>query len=823
MNRVLDWFRAAGREPFPFQLECWEAYLIGRSGLLHAPTGTGKTLAAWLGPVMEFEREGAAAQRQPLRVLWITPMRALATDTTRALQECAAALELPWTVEKRTSDTSAAQRARQRESLPTALVTTPESLSIQLSQPGARQRFAGLRAVIVDEWHELLSTKRGVQAELCLARLRRWTPGLRIWGLSATLSNLDGAMDALLGAGPQREAACLISGDMDKAIEVETVLPARGVERFPWAGHLGLSLIDEALAAIDRAKTTLFFTNTRSQAELWYRAILRTRPEWMGQVAIHHGSLERGVRDEVENLVRDGRLRCVVCTSSLDLGVDFSPVDQVIQAGGPKGIARLIQRAGRSGHAPGRTSRVLCIPTHAMELVEFAAARDAVERRELESREPLRLALDVLAQHLITIALSEPFDEMAMLQEVRSTHAFSGLTDDGWHWCLDFVTRGGTSLSAYPRFNRLQHDESGRLAPVSPAVSRMHRLGIGTITAEVSMTIKFVGGRSLGSIEEDFIARLSPGDRFVFGGRVLELVRVHGLTAQVRASKARTGLVPHWQGTRMPLSSRLAHAIRRRLDAARAGQFDGPEMQAARPLLELQAAWSVIPAPDELLIETTRTREGFHTFLFPFAGRLVHEGLGALLGHRLARSRPLSLITTANDYGLELLSREPLALDEAGWRSMLSSHALMDDLLACVNTGQLARRQFRDIARIAGLVTPGYPGAARPARHLQASSELFFDVLSEFDPANMLIDQARREVLDEQLECSRLRAVLEALGLSRLTRIETPRLTPLAFPLWAESLRAQQISSETWESRVRAAIESLEREAAAGPSVSGRR
>lgn len=832
MNPVIGWFTRDGRRAFPFQERAWRAYLDGFSGLIHAPTGMGKSYAAWLGPLMEYAAERGAADAapvrsgrwaraasEPIRVLWLTPMRALATDTVNALTAPIADLGWAWTIEKRTSDTGAALRAKQRERLPTCLVTTPESLSIMLSYADARDRLSTLRCVVVDEWHELLSTKRGVQAELCLARLRQWNPGVRVWGLSATLSNLDVALEALLGTGAQRDRAAIIGAEPSKAIEVESLLPPVAIERFPWAGHLGMVMLPEVLAAIERARTTLLFTNTRSQAELWFRAITRAKPEWMGEIALHHGSLDRAVREQVEDLLRAGAVRCVVCTSSLDLGVDYSPVEQVIQAGGPKGVARLIQRAGRSGHRPGATSRVLCAPANALELVEFSAAREAIARGELEDRPPMRRAIDVLAQHLVTIAVGEGFREAEMLKEVRSSHAFAALSDQEWRWCVDFIARGGSSLSAYPQFARVAPDADGVYRSATPRVQRTHRLAIGTITAELSMSVRYASGSALGMIEEDFIARLRPGDRFVFAGKTLELLSVRDMTAVVRKSAFKSGAVPHWAGSRMPISSRLAHAVRRKLDEAREGRFDGPEMQAVRPLLEIQGRWSRIPAPHELLIERVVTREGHHTFLFPFEGRLVHEGLGALLAHRVTRRAPRSVTVVVNDYGLEILSRDPLEFDAEGWRGLLSTGHLIDDLLECVNSGQLARRQFRDIARIAGLIFQGYPGATKPARHLQASSELFFDVFSEFDPGNLLLEQARHEVLSEQLEVSRLRTCLErAAGMSMVV-VDTERLTPLAFPLWAESLRMQHVTSERWEDRVRAMVDQLERAASAREPV----
>jgi ATP-dependent Lhr-like helicase len=559
LRTVLDWCARTGRKPFRYQRQAWRAFLAGESGLIHAPTGFGKTLAAWLGPVARAcqdapsEHLPATPNREnkhgpPLRVLWITPLRALANNTVEALREPINDLGLPWTVELRTGDVSSAVRLRQKRRLPTALVTTPESLSLLLSYADAAERFRTLECVVVDEWHELLGSKRGVQTELALARLRRWKPGLSVWGLSATLGNLNQARDVLLGSGARGR---IIAGPRQKRIEMVTLFPD-DIQRFPWAGHLGDQLVRQLIERIEAARTTLLFTNTRSQAELWRQAILRARPDWIDQVGIHHGSLERAIRSGVEQLLSAGDLRCVVCTSSMDLGVDFAPVDQVVQLGSPKGIARLMQRAGRSGHQPGATSRILCVPTHAFELVEFAAARAGVQARDLEARLPLEKPLDVLTQHLVTLAAGGGFVADELKAEVRTTWAYRHLTDEEWAWCLDFLTRGGKTLGAYPEHHKLRADH-GHYAVSTPRIERMHRMSIGTITSDSAMRVRMQRGAVLGTIEESFIARLKPGDVFVFAGRLVELARVRELTATVRPAKRKGGIVPRWQGGRFPL------------------------------------------------------------------------------------------------------------------------------------------------------------------------------------------------------------------------------------------------------------------------------
>ena len=798
----LAWFRARRWKPFPFQLEAWSEFLAGRSGLIHAPTGTGKTLAVAMPPLLdwlaEFPNATSRPKSVPLQVLWITPLRALANDTSKSIQEAIDGLKLPWTVELRTGDTSSAVRAKQSKLLPSILVTTPESLSLLLSYPDTRQKMSSLKCIVVDEWHDLLVTKRGVQTELCLARLRHWFPQLRAWGLSATLGNLPEALSVLMGRNAP--GARLISGDLKKRVEVTTLLPTN-VEKFPWSGHTGLNLLPQVIERIEKKRTTLLFTNTRSQTEIWFKALLNAKPEWLGDIALHHGSIDRASRQEVEARLRSGTIRCVVCTASLDLGVDFSPVEQIIQVGAPKGVARMLQRAGRSGHQPGAVSRIFCVPAHALELVEFAAVRDAIAAGDLESRSPLEKPLDVLSQHLVTVALGGGFTETEMLAEVRGSYAYRHLTDEEWRWCLDFVTRGGSALRVYPQFLRVRFQD-GRYVVTDQLISRMHRMSVGTITSDGSVTVRVVRGAVLGTVEESFIGRFKRGDRFSFAGHTLEFVRLRDMTAYVRRSKKLSGIVPQWMGGRMPLSSQLAHAVREKLSQARRGDFLGPEMQAAEPVLKIQQKWSRIPEPDELLIERVQMKNELHHFIFPFAGRLVHEGLAALVAYRVSLLSPASIAVTLNDYGFALLSSANLSLEESQLRQVFSPERLLDDLLACLNSAELARRQFREIARIAGLVFQGYPGSGKSTRQLQSSSGLFYDVFARYDPQNLLLEQARREVLERQLEVSRLSGTLQEITRMKIVMQPIARLSPLSFPLWASFVQAH-VTSEKWTERVK--------------------
>ena len=811
-----SWFARRAWQPFPFQLEVWQAIRQGESGLLHATTGSGKTYAVWLGALNRF----AAAQAQPradkpapLTVLWITPMRALAADTARALQAPLDDLGINWDIGLRTGDTGSAERARQGRRLPSALVTTPESLTLLLTRADARQAFAGLRMLVVDEWHELLGNKRGVQLQLALARLRQWHPQLIVWGLSATLGNQGHALEVLL----HPYAGRLVQGRVDKALEVDTLLPD-SIERFPWAGHLGLRMLPQVVTEIESAATSLVFTNTRSQAERWYQAILEARPDWAGLIALHHGSLAREVRDWVELGLKQGALKAVVCTSSLDLGVDFLPVERVLQIGSPKGVARLMQRAGRSGHAPGRTSRVTLVPTPSLEVVEAAAAQIAVAERRIEARDAPERPLDVLVQHLVSMALGGGFVPQALYEEVRQAWSYRELGEAQWQWALAFVRHGGDSLTAYPDYQRVEPDESGLWKVPSRRVAMRHRMGIGTIVSDASLTVKFWArggtGRSLGSVEEGFIARLRPGDCFLFGGRLLELVRVENMTVYVNRATSKKAAVPRWNGGRMPLSSELADAVVEQLGAASRGEFRSAEMRLVQPLLEVQMRWSALPTENSLLAEVLKSREGWHLFLYPFAGRHVHLGLASLLAWRMGQHQPLTFSIAVNDYGLELLSATEV--DWLRWLTpeLFSADNLLHDVLASLNAGELARRRFREIARIAGLVFSGYPGAQKSARQLQASSGLFFDVFRQYDPANLLLTQAEEEVLRQELEVGRLEQTLTRLQRRQLDVHPVRRTTPLAFPLMVERFR-ESMSSEKLADRIRRMVAELDK--AAGP------
>jgi ATP-dependent Lhr-like helicase len=817
-----QWFSARDWKPFAFQKQVWTAVKRGESGLLHASTGAGKTYAVWFAALNRFATSIAPVETprkrkplaQPLTVLWITPMRALAADTARALETPLHDLQIPWSVGLRTGDTSSSERARQSRRLPTTLITTPESLTLMLARADAQTALSTLRMVVVDEWHELLGNKRGVQLQLALARLRRWNPDLIVWGVSATLGNQAHAEQVLIPQG----GGISVQGQTSKELRVDTLLPP-AIERFPWAGHIGLKMLPQVVAEIESSPSSLVFTNTRAQSEIWYQALLEARPDWAGLIALHHSSLSRDTRDWVERALKEGQLKAVVCTSSLDLGVDFLPVERVLQIGSAKGVARLMQRAGRSGHAPGRVSRVTLVPTHSLEVIEAAAAQDAVAQRRIEPRESPQKPLDVLVQHLVSMALGGGFVPDELYEEIRGAWAYRDLTPADWTWALAFVRHGGLSLTAYPDYRRVEPDEQGVWRVPDARLARRHRMSIGTIVSDASIQLKFWskggGGKQLGSVEEGFIARLKPGDGFLFAGRLLELVRVENMTAYVKRSTAKKAAVPRWNGGRMPLSNELAQAVVARFSAAEQGEFIGPEMRALRPLLEVQKRWSGLPTSNTLLAEALKSREGWHLFLYPFAGRQVHLGLASLLAWRVSQQQAVTFSIAVNDYGLELLSATYVDWSQVLNPGLLSRERLLEDVLASLNAGELALRRFREIARIAGLVFAGYPGAPKSTRQVQASSGLFFEVFKQYDAGNLLLAQAGEEVLREELDIHRLEQTLERINQLKLDLHQIKRPTPLGFPLLVERMR-ESMSSEKLADRIRRMVTDLEKTAETG-------
>jgi ATP-dependent Lhr-like helicase len=794
------WFLAQGWQPFAFQEEAWQRFSEGYSGIVNAPTGSGKTYSLLLPIILEGMQNGTK-ENAGLQAIWITPIRALSKEIYQASEKALFGLASPWRVETRTGDTSQSVKERQKKKLPEILITTPESLHILLATKGAENLFKNLKTVVIDEWHELLGSKRGVLCELALCRLRGMHPDLRTWGISATIGNMEESMEVLLGETLKTKPNTLIRANLDKKIEVISILPDE-VETLPWAGHLGIKLLEKVIPVIMRSKTTLIFTNTRSQAEIWFHRLLDVAPELAGIMALHHGSISRDLRNWVEDALYDGRLKAVVCTSSLDLGVDFRPVDTIIQIGSPKGVARFMQRAGRSNHRPGETSHIYFVPTHSLELVEATALRKAISETVIEERLPYLRSFDVLLQFLVTLAVADGFRPEQILQEVRGTASFQNISDEEFAWCLDFITRGGSMLNTYDDFHKVIVEE-GVYKVISRRIAQRHRMNIGTIVSETLISVKVKPGGILGHVEEYFISRLNPGDVFWFGGYNLEFLRLKGQVAECIKSSRKSGMVPSYNGGRMPLSAELGAMLRVKLREAAEIKSDEPELKLIKPLIDLQQERSIVPRADQLLIEKLESADGHHIFVFPFEGRLVHEGVAALLAYRLSLFKKITFTIAMNDYGFELLSDVEIPIEEAVDSDVFTLKDLREDISRSVNETEMARRRFRDIARIAGLVFSGYPGQPIKDRHLQANAQLFFNVFHDMDQNNLLYRQAFEEVHDFQLEEARMRAALERIEKQEIVIIQTEKPTPLSFPILVDRMNNNHLSNESIEDRVK--------------------
>ncbi len=806
MEQGEAWFASRGWKPFDFQRETWLAYMEGRHGMLNAPTGSGKTYALWVPIVLELLEAAGGAGNKPvkgLRALWITPLRALSYEILNSAETLISDLYPGLTVGIRTGDTSQKERSRQRKSPPNLLITTPESLHLLLATKGYPSIFKACKAVVVDEWHELMGSKRGVQMELALSRLRSLCPGFRSWGISATIANLEQAREVLLG--PQTEArknSVLIRARMDKEIEVRSLIP-ESMDHFPWRGHLGLQLLKQVKPILDRSKTTLLFTNTRAQCEIWYQQLLEAYPELAGEMAMHHGSIAKETRLWVEQAIREERLRAVVCTSSLDLGVDFAPVETVIQIGGPKGVARFLQRAGRSGHRPGQLSVIYFLPTHAMELIEASALKVAVREQAVEERIPYLNAFDVLLQYLTTLAVSDGFRPDEIYPEILTTHCFRYLEKEQWIWLLNFLVMGSQSLQSYDEFQKVRIDEDGIFRVESRGIAMRHRMQIGTIVSDASISVHYLSGAYVGSIEEWFISQLKAGDVFTFSGKNLEFIRMRNMKAQVKRTTKPTKRVPSWMGGRLSFSAEMSRLLREQLYTSNENESrQSEEIRALKGVLDRQRKESIVPGPDQFLIEVFHTREGYHHLFYPFEGRHVHEALCSLLAYRIGLLYPISFTLAFNDYGFELLGNQEVDIQAVLDNNLFTDQDLLSDLQKSLNSSEMASRKFRDIAVISGMVFNGFPGKGVQMKHLQSSSQLLFQVFREHEPDNLLFRQAYTETFEHQLEEARLRASLRRIQRQEIAvcRCETP--TPFSFPIITDRLR-EKMSSEKLSDRIR--------------------
>jgi ATP-dependent Lhr-like helicase len=798
LDKAFAFFSNNGWRPFSFQEEAWKKYLSGYSGLVNAPTGFGKTYSLAI-PILS-EGIGADTDSSGVQAIWIAPIRALMKEIKSSFEKAIFEMGLSWKVGVRSGDTSSSLKKQQISDPPQILITTPESLHVLFGTKNYQKLFKNLKAVVVDEWHELMGSKRGVQVELGISRLRGIRSNLKVWGISATVENVEQALSVLTGTLPAEDKTIIIRSKQKKHIAVESIMPD-DIEDLPWSGYLGVRLLKKVIPIIRKSRSTIIFTNTRSQCEIWYQYLLQEDPDLAGIMAMHHGSISKELRDWVEDAIHDERLKVVVSTSSLDLGVDFRPVETVIQVGSPKGVSRFIQRAGRSGHQPLALSRIYFVPTHSLELVEGAALRTAISRGVQEPRIPYIRSFDVLIQYLMTLAVSNGFVERVVYDEIKQTHCYSSLTREEWLWVLGFLEYGGPSLHAYDQYQKISLEE-GLYKVTDRRVARMHRMSIGTIVSDASLYVHFQNGKRIGSIEEWFISSMHPGDVFWFAGQALQYVRMKDMTVYVKRSNSKKARVPSWGGGRMPLSSMLSNVIREKLYNYAAGTVDEIEMEVLKPLLELQRERSVIPGADEFLIERISSKDGHHLLMYPFEGRYVHEGMAALLAKRISEELPISFSLAMNDYGFELLSDQEVPESLLN-HTLFSSKNLQLDIQNSLNSVEMARRRFRDISKISGLIFQGYPGNRKRERHLQSSSSLLFDVFHTYEPDNLLFQQTYDEVMTFQLEETRMRNALKSIGSQRLVINQLNKFSPLSFPIVVDRLSRERLSSERLEDRIK--------------------
>ncbi|MBD0779545.1 ligase-associated DNA damage response DEXH box helicase [Maribacter sp. ANRC-HE7] len=801
-----DWFDQQNWKPFAFQRQTWKTFLQGKNGLLNAPTGSGKTYALWFPIILDYIKnhpDYKTTHKKGLKAIWITPLRALSHEIKQSAERVANDLGTGLSVGIRSGDTSTSERVKQKRNMPDLLITTPESLQLLLATKGYAKTFKNCSAIVVDEWHELLGTKRGVQTELGLSRLKSVCKKVRIWGISATIGNLDEARQVLLGpASPALDNSVMIKANTAKKITVKSIIPKK-METFPWRGHLGLHLLEKVIPILNNSKTTLLFTNTRSQCEIWFQKILEKHPEYAGEIAMHHGSINKETRQWVEQAIRNESLKAVVCTSSLDLGVDFAPVETVVQIGGTKGIARFIQRAGRSGHRPGKESVIYFLPTHALELVEASALQQAVKKKEVEDRIPYLNSFDVLVQYLTTLAVSDGFYPSIIHKEIKNTFCYQAITMEQWQWLLNFLVMGSQSLQTYDEFKKVEVEEDGRFKVNHRGIAMRHRFQIGTIVGDANLTVRYQKGGYIGTIEEYFISKLKTGDVFTFAGRNLEFIRIKQMQVHVRNSSKKSTKVPAWMGGRMSFSTQMSELLRNELySAALPESQQSIEIKSLKTIFDKQREESIVPKPNEFLIETFETNDGHHHIFYPFEGRAVHEAMGSLLSYRISLLSPITFSLAFNDYGFELLSDQKLDIQEILDNNLFTTAYVFDDLQKSLNATEMAKRKFRDIAVISGLVFTGYPEKGIKMKHLQSSSQLFFDVFKDYEADNLLYQQAFTETFEHQLEEGRLRMALERIQKQKIVCKQCRQPTPFSFPLITDRLR-EKLSSEKLADRIK--------------------
>ena len=817
------WFGTRGWRPHAHQLQLLDLARSGRDTLLIAPTGGGKTLAGFLPSLVDLTERGGKQERR-IHTLYVSPLKALAVDIGRNLAEPIAEMELPISLETRTGDTPPSRRLRQRVSPPDLLLTTPEQIALMLSHPDAGNLFGSLRFVIIDELHALAGNKRGDLLALDLARLRNVSPELTAIGLSATV------------ARPSELAACLVAHEGQASTRLAGIVEAGGAPKaniaildsaaeLPWAGHSARHALPEIYEAIKAHRMSLIFVNTRSQAEMLFHALWRYNDDNL-PIALHHGSLDVGQRRKVEAAMVAGKLRAVVCTSTLDLGIDWGDVDLVINVGAPKGASRLAQRIGRANHRLDEPSKALLVPANRFEVVECQAALEAAEDGAQDTPPSRPGALDVLAQHVLGMACSAPFDPDALYREVVSASPYQGLTREGFDKIVRFVSTGGYALANYDRYAKLKQTPEGRLRIAHPRIAQQYRLNVGTIVEAPMLRVRLArrqggalkpssllaAGRVLGEVEEWFIEQLVPGDSFVFAGEVLRFEGLRETDAIVTRAHATEPKVPSYEGGKFPLSTYLADRVRRLLA--------DPRHWARLPAqvsdwLRLQSEASIVPGPDEILVETFPRGKKHYLVCYPFEGRLAHQSLGMLLTRRLERAHARPLGFVANEYALAVWGLanmgEMVRSGRLDLAELFDVDMLGDDLDAWLAESSLMKRSFRVCAIIAGLIERRHPGKEKTGRQMTVSSDLIYDVLRQHEPDHILLQAAFADAATGLIDVGRLGGFLQRIC-GRIRHIPLTRVSPLAVPAMLEIGR-ESVPGDASEALLREAVEELIAEA----------
>ena len=815
INNIKTFFYKKNWEPLPYQIQTWEAYLKGENGIIQVPTGCGKTYAALMGPLSKLKDP---KKTDGLNILLITPLKALSRDLKNSIHLAAQHFSQDITIGIRNGDTSPYEKRKQILQPPNILITTPESLSLLLSNKQSNKLFSNLTSIIIDEWHELMGGKRGNQCELSLSWLRGNIKNLQVWAMSATIGNIEEAARAIIGVKGHNPR--IIRTNIQKEIEIFSVLPDEKTT-LPWSGHLGIRSYTSLLKMIDKSKSTLLFTNTRNQSERWYQCLKFCLPEMEDKIAIHHGSLDKEDRKFVEAGVKDGSIKWVVCTSSLDLGVDFQPVEQIVQIGSAKNLARLIQRAGRSAHRPGGNSKIIFMPTNSLELLEISAMRRIIKSGVSENIRIPELSYDVLLQHLVSLACGNGFDPKIEKERIKNCWSYRNISDKDWDWCIDFLENGGKCLNAYPRYKKIEKEKSNinnnfKYFVKDNSLIRLHKFNIGTITSDNFINVKYLRGKSLGNLEENFAAKLKPGDNFYFAGKMLQFLKIKDMNLYVKKSSKKSSLIPAWIGGQMAFSDLLSDNLRKEIDICNNLDNDyeliNEELNSLLPILNKQKEISNIPKREELLIEIYKTKGFSNLFVFTLDGKFVNEGIAFLWALRFARKKQSTFSITTNDFGFGLTTTEDYDFSIISKDSsyFFESKNLEEDLEKAINFSELTKRRFKNIAQISGLVNQNNINKSKTSNQLQISSSLFFDVFKRYEKDHLLIKQAYREVKEFQLENKRINKSLERLSNLKIILNKTKMPSPFAFPLLVERLK-NTLSNEPIEKRVEKLVKKFSR------------